>query len=156
MEWAMANYLKKAFMRALGPREAPSEPPQERFDAPVITRQIGAKMRSILLADPVAVDWYSSGMEQPAEIDELKRGRLRPGSLVFDIGAHQAVIAMMLADEVGPNGKVIALEAHPHNARVARANVANNDMLQITVHNMAVSNNLAQRNVIRRSSATRA
>jgi FkbM family methyltransferase len=41
---------------------------------------------------------------------------------VFDIGAHQGVVALMLSRIVGPEGLVVAVEANGHNAEVAREN----------------------------------
>ena len=52
---------------------------------------------------------------------------------MFDIGAHQGVIALMLAREVGPGGEVVAVEAEPHNARVALANRDLNEAANLVV-----------------------
>jgi FkbM family methyltransferase len=45
---------------------------------------------------------------------------------VFDLGAHQCVLALLLAAEVGSSGLVVAVEATPHNAEVALRNIALN------------------------------
>ncbi len=55
------------------------------------------------------------------------------GARVFDIGAHQGVVAMMLAREVGPSGHVLAVEPNPHNAAVAQSNRDLNGMPQIEI-----------------------
>jgi FkbM family methyltransferase len=52
----------------------------------------------------------------------LREGRLRPGARVFNLGASYGVIAMMLASAVGPEGQVIALEAHPADFGLAQRN----------------------------------
>lgn len=62
-------------------------------------------------------DWPRLG-----EIALLGEGRLRPGALVFDLGASYGVIAMMLAAAVGPGGRVVALEAHPADLGIAQRN----------------------------------
>lgn len=41
---------------------------------------------------------------------------------MFDIGAHQSVVALMLEGEVQPRGRVIAVEANAHNVLVSRRN----------------------------------
>jgi FkbM family methyltransferase len=43
------------------------------------------------------------------------------------------VVALILARLVGPDGHVVAVEAEPHNALVARANMAANDARNVTV-----------------------
>lgn len=88
---------------------------------------------AVLLADPLAEGWYDRDWEEPPEIAALRGGRLRPGARVFDIGAHQAVVGLILARIVGPDGHVVAVEAEPHNARVAHANVAANGASNVTV-----------------------
>jgi FkbM family methyltransferase len=45
----------------------------------------------------------------------------------------------MLADAVGASGKVVALEANPHNAGVARRNRDSNGGGQIIIENAAIS-----------------
>jgi FkbM family methyltransferase len=75
---------------------------------------------------------------EPQEITAL-RPWLKPGSVVFDLGAHQAVVALMLADIVGPNGRVVAVEAYAHNADVARRNCALNNADNVEVVHAAVA-----------------
>ena len=55
----------------------------------------------------------------PPELSFLAQHRLRPGATVFDCGAHQCVIAMVMAKFVGATGKVIAVEASPLNYETA-------------------------------------
>ena len=70
----------------------------------------------------------------PAEIAQLaERGALRAGARVFEVGAHQGVVAMILGTIVGAEGRVIALEATPHNASVARRNVERNGLRQVAI-----------------------
>jgi len=78
------------------------------------------------LEDPLAEGWYDRDWEEPAEISELRRGRLTNGATVIEVGAHQGIVGLILARIVGPAGSVVAVEAEPHNAAVARRNVAIN------------------------------
>jgi FkbM family methyltransferase len=94
----------------------------------------GGHVLRVHLADPLGESWYDHDWPEPAFVEFLRgRGVLRPGAVVFDLGAHQAVVAIMLARAVGPTGKVVAIEAEPHNARVAEINVALNAARNVTV-----------------------
>lgn len=82
---------------------------------------------------------YAGDWPELQEIAWLKRGRLKPGARVFDLGASYGVIAMMLADVVGPAGEVIALEAQPAVAEVLAEISALNHLPQLTTLNAAVA-----------------
>jgi FkbM family methyltransferase len=73
------------------------------------------------------------------EIRVLQRHALRTGARVFDLGAHQGVVALMLADAVGPDGRVVAVEASPRNFAAASRNLALNPMPQVRLVNAAVA-----------------
>ena len=74
------------------------------------------------LVDPMGAGWYDHDWPELREIALLKQYGLRPGARVFDIGAHQAVVALMLAKTVGPNGFVLAVEASPENYEAGERN----------------------------------
>jgi FkbM family methyltransferase len=75
------------------------------------------------LADPMAEGWYDHDLPEAGELQALEeRGWLVPNATVFDLGAHQGVVALMMSRAVGPNGKVVAIEAGRHNVRVAERN----------------------------------
>jgi FkbM family methyltransferase len=82
----------------------------------------GRARLTLRIADPMARDWYDHDWAEPAAFDLFRGRSLRPGAVVFDIGAHQAVVALMLEREVRPAGSVIAVEANAHNVRVSRRN----------------------------------
>jgi FkbM family methyltransferase len=91
-----------------------------------VTHAYGATRLTIHLSDPVARDWYDHDWQLLPEIELLSRGKLRPGATVFDLGAHQGVVALMLAAAVRPEGSVIAVEPDPHNAAAGEKNCALN------------------------------
>lgn len=94
----------------------------------------GAHRLRLRLADPLAAGWYDHDWQEPRALAFLReRGVLRDGARVFDVGAHQAVIALMLARDVGQQGQVVAVEAEPHNARAALANRKLNDARNLVV-----------------------
>ena len=93
----------------------------------------------VLLADGMAAGWYDRDWPELPEIALLKRGRLKPGARVFDLGAHQCIVAMMLAKIVGPDGRVIALEANRHNAEIGERNRVLNQIENLRVVPAAVA-----------------
>lgn len=83
------------------------------------------------IEDPLAEGWYDHDWPVLPEIELLRRGRLKPGKRVFNLGMHQGVIALVLARIVAPDGPVIALEASAFNAKVAAANRGLNDAVNL-------------------------
>ena len=108
-------------------------------ETPVARNTYGGHELAVYLADEVATDWYDRPWQLPPELALLKMSRLKSGAKVFDLGAHHGVVAMMLAREVGPAGSVLAVEAHPHNAAVAKANAALNKIGNLHILHAAVS-----------------
>jgi FkbM family methyltransferase len=69
-----------------------------------------------------------------------------PGSLCADVGAHHGLVTIFLADIVGPDGRVVAFEAHPENADVLRDAVEAAGMAdRVTIENIAVTEGGAPR-----------
>lgn len=99
-----------------------------------VTHSYGGHTLRVHLADPLAEGWYDHDWEEPELIAFLRdRGVLVPGARVFDMGAHQAVVAIMLARTAGETGHVLAIEAEPHNARIAAVNCELNNARNVTV-----------------------
>jgi FkbM family methyltransferase len=95
------------------------------------------------ISDPTAKSWYDhDSPETPPEMSFLAQHRLRSGATVFDCGAHQCVIAMILAKFVGATGKVVAVEASPHNYDAASRNLRLNEAGNVTAIHAAVSDTL--------------
>ncbi|WP_394848556.1 FkbM family methyltransferase [Pendulispora brunnea] len=109
------------------------------FRPRVVRHRYGRVDLRVQLADGMGTGWYDHDWELLPEIELLSRHKLRPGARVFDLGAHQAVVAMMLAHEVGEKGSVIAVEATKHNVAVANKNRELNGVRQLTVVYAAVS-----------------
>jgi FkbM family methyltransferase len=51
---------------------------------------------------------------------------IEPGMTVLDIGANVGLLSLILAEKVGPNGRVLAVEADPENFKCLQRNVAGN------------------------------
>ncbi len=95
------------------------------------------------ISDPTAQSWYDrDSPEIPPEMSFLAQHRLRAGATVFDCGAHQSVIAMVMAKFVGAAGKVVAVEASPLNYETSVRNCRMNEAANVTVVHAAVSDGL--------------
>jgi FkbM family methyltransferase len=92
----------------------------------IVRHSYGGRSMLVHLKDPVAQDWYDCDWHRLEEIELLTQFRLKPGARVFDIGAHQFVVAMMLASEVGNGGSVVAVEPNPFNVRMGKLNIQSN------------------------------
>lgn len=110
-----------------------------RYTARAVRHVYGSGPLWVWLADPLAEGWYDRDWPELPEIAELRGGGLRPGARVFDVGAHQGVVAMMLAREVAPDGLVVAVEPSAHNAAVARRNRELNRLGNLEIVESAVT-----------------
>jgi FkbM family methyltransferase len=104
-----------------------------RFKKHIVRHDYGGFPLDLLIADPLARGWYDHDWPELPEIALLRQHQLKPGARVFDLGAHQCVVALMLAKDVGPDGLVVAVEANEHNAAVGRKNIELNRVSQVTV-----------------------
>lgn len=93
----------------------------------------------VTIADKTAQEWYGVDCPRLRDFDALAGRGLNKGGKVFDVGAHQGVVAMMLANEVGPGGRVIAVEATERNAEIARRNVALNAIANLEILHAAAA-----------------
>src|SRR5262245_13799190 len=98
----------------------------------------------ILLSDSTAETWYDMDWPELPEIELLRQHRLKPGARVFNIGAHQGVVALMLARIVEREGCVIAVEPEPHNVRIAERNKLLNGICHMRVLHAAVAEHSGQ------------
>jgi FkbM family methyltransferase len=87
---------------------------------------------NVEVGDPMGRGWYDHDWEVLSEVAMLKQYGLRPGATVFDIGAHQCVVAMILSREVEP-GLVVAVEGNGYNASVGKRNVESNGIGNLRV-----------------------
>jgi FkbM family methyltransferase len=94
----------------------------------------------IELADGLSEGWYDHDWEELPEFRLMSQHHpIGWGGRIFDLGAHQGVVAILLARYVGSKGEVIAVEASPHNAAAAQRNVELNDARNCTILNAAVA-----------------
>jgi FkbM family methyltransferase len=111
-----------------------------RFTAYDARHVYGGEALVVRIADPTAREWYDRDWPPGEEIALLqRRGRLRAGARVINAGAHQGVMALILARAVGPTGQVIGVEPVPHNVRMARRNASANGCDQLEILHAVVS-----------------
>jgi len=104
----------------------------------IVTRDYGGHTFDVAIEDDLGNGWYNCDWKRLAEIEFLSQHGLRKGSKVFDFGAHQGVVAMMLSREVGDAGEVIALEANSHNYKVAIKNKNLNKLENLIIRHCAL------------------
>jgi|SRR5580658_4266134 FkbM family methyltransferase len=92
------------------------------FRPKIVEHSYGGIHLRVRLADSMSARWYDSDSPELPEITFLKRRKLKSGSLVFDLGAHQGVVALRFASIVGPSGRVVAVEGGRRNFDLAMEN----------------------------------
>lgn len=78
------------------------------------------------------------GGARDPEIWEFVRSRLREGAVFVDAGANIGTYALPAAQLVGPSGRVVAFEAHPHTYAYLARNAAANGVPWLTALNRAL------------------
>lgn len=72
------------------------------------------------------------------ELQAALREFLRPGMTVYDVGANIGYVTLMMAHNVGAQGRVFAFEALPANVERAKKNIALNNLSNVTIISAAV------------------
>jgi FkbM family methyltransferase len=85
---------------------------------------------SVHIDDREAANWYSREWPELGELSLLSSGKLNGKALVFEIGAHQGVLAMILGTTAR---RVVAVEANAHCVDVARRNISLNGIENVEV-----------------------
>ena len=125
------------------------------FPRHVVSHRYGPYQFDINIHDRVAKEWYDKDWDLPPEIEFLSHHGLKRGALVFDLGAHQCVIAIMLAKQVAPHGRIVAVEANKHNVGIATRNLASNRVTNVDVLHALVSSAVGKERAAASSDASR-
>lgn len=88
--------------------------------------------------------WQRDSAYEP-ELQVAIARRVRPGWTCADVGAHHGIFTRLLAELVGENGRVVAFEAHPGNARRLRRSLGTRLRGRVTVENLAVTDGATER-----------
>lgn len=124
--------------RILKLRGAENIEQRELLRRTLLNHSYGLSKYWIFALDAVAREWYSHDWPLPVEVSRLAELNLLGSKIIFDVGAHQGIIAMLLAELNGEGGEIIAVEAHPFNSFFAKQNVERNGFKSVTVLNAAV------------------
>jgi FkbM family methyltransferase len=109
------------------------------FESRIVNHVYGGISLRVKIADTMSAQWYDRDFDELPEFTFLKQRRLEPGALIFDLGAHQAVIALLLARIVGESGRVIAVEAGKYNFDIAVENRSLNLVSNLSLIRAAVA-----------------
>jgi len=109
------------------------------FEPKIVEHIYGGIGLRVRIADKISARWYDRDFDELPEITFLKQRRLKRGALVFDLGAHHGIIALLLARIVGDSGRVIAIEAGQHNFDVANENKSLNKAQNLSIIRAAVA-----------------
>ena len=92
------------------------------------------------------LEWYIYfyGAFRP-QISKLLNRMLRPGQVAFDIGSNIGMHAMIMANCVGPSGRVHVFEPDPHPMARLKANLHLNGLDNVTLNQAAVSSHTETR-----------
>lgn len=92
------------------------------------------------------LEWYIYfyGAFRP-EVSRLLNRMLRPGHVAFDIGANIGMHSVIMANRVGPSGKVVVFEPDPHPLARLRRNLALNGFDFVECHQAALSQKTEKR-----------
>lgn len=80
---------------------------------------------------------YWLGTYEP-DLQQAVRDWLKPGMVIYDVGANIGYISLLLARAAGEGGQVVAFEALPANIQRLQANLALNPGAQVQVQHAAV------------------
>ncbi|MFT6070711.1 MAG: FkbM family methyltransferase [Bacteriovoracaceae bacterium] len=110
------------------------------FESFVVENLYCGEKLKVCIEDGLGNGWYAKEWGRVEEIEFLvEKGILTNGTKIFDLGAHQSVVAMILAKKCGVDGKVLALEANSHNYAVSNKNKDINNIENLVIEHAAIS-----------------
>ncbi|MCB9437107.1 MAG: FkbM family methyltransferase [Anaerolineales bacterium] len=83
---------------------------------------------------------YVNGTHYETEVVHILKSLVKPNMTVIDVGGHVGYYALGFAKQVGPSGKVVIFEAQPDLCEQIRASLQLNQISNVTVENIALSN----------------
>lgn len=90
-----------------------------------------------------SADYRSGTNEGP--VQEAVASRLGPGDVFYDLGANVGFFSLLAARIVGPEGAVVAVEAHPEVHAALVANIARNRLDNVRTFAVAVADETGRR-----------
>lgn len=110
------------------------------FEEYVVRKSIEGVDFDFLIGDADGQDWYDYGATDPVWMElAFWRDRLiSSGDVIFECGAHHGATTIVLANYVGPSGRVISFEPLPLNCDLLRKNLELNGIKNVQVIHAAV------------------
>jgi FkbM family methyltransferase len=116
--------------------------------ATVVQVRVGPNAGLKLAIDRTTPRYYWLDPNYESAVVSVLREWLRPGMVVADIGAHIGFMTMLMARTVGASGKVLSIEPSPPAAAQLRENVRLNELANVTVRQVAVSDAAGEANFV--------
>jgi FkbM family methyltransferase len=92
----------------------------------VVARLVPQRARQPLLRTRIGQALSRAVVDEEAYEPQLRQAierLVQPGWSCADVGAHHGIVSRLLARLVGPNGRIVAFEAHPTNVEQLRRGV---------------------------------
>jgi FkbM family methyltransferase len=93
----------------------------------------------LLLGNDLSLCLYVGGSFEPNEFAYLEE-TLKPGMVFIDCGANEGLYTLYAARRIGPAGRVLAIEPSTREVQRLRANIALNQLNNITIEQVALGN----------------
>lgn len=101
----------------------------------VIPRGVGRGLRFNAGASNIE---YALGRNE-ISVQEALASLLKPGDIFYDVGANVGFFTVIAAHLLGPEGRVVAFEPVPENARIIARNVELNGFRNVELHEAAAA-----------------
>lgn len=116
---------------------------KKRFDALLFRTELSSEIKKVLEIEAlqVAMDIiirYAEGGLMYGGPKKQSRYKVKSGDYVSEMGAYQGFCSIKLANQVGDEGKVVAIEPMPDNFRVLKKNMDANNLGNVICVNKAV------------------
>ncbi|MDM8527696.1 FkbM family methyltransferase [Anaerolineales bacterium HSG24] len=95
------------------------------------------KQECIKVALDIMIRYVEGGLKYGGP-KKQSRYKLITGDYVAEMGAYQGFCSLKLAQQVGPNGRVVAIEPMPDNFRLLKKNKEANNLNQLILSNKGV------------------
>lgn len=89
----------------------------------VRTRTVWGETMTVELPEPISIAIFENGYIEEGLTSALQQ-ELRPGMVLFDVGAHIGYYSLLASRLVGPSGKVVAFEPTPRTRSILERNAA--------------------------------
>ena len=133
---------------------------KQKIDSYIIQKQFGDVTFDFFIADSEAKEWYddSSSNEKTLLSEhpefEFVKEISQPGDLVYECGTHHGLTAILLADWVGAEGKVVTFEINPRNAQIAQKNLEINKIENVVLERKGLGSHETKLKIFDKSNAS--